>query len=119
MSTDAGSPLLKPCPRKPNCVSSLASGRQYIEPLPGDEASWERLPGILEAMAGVRIVDQTDTRIHAEARTRFLRFVDDLEFARDPDQGVVQVRSASRLGYSDFGVNRRRVESVRTELKKA
>ena len=67
MSTDAGSPQLKPCPRNPNCVSSQGKGRQYIEPLPGDEATWERLPGVLEAMAGVRIVDQTADSIRAEA----------------------------------------------------
>lgn len=116
MSTDAGSPKLKPCPRKPNCVSSQGKGRQYIDPLPGDEATWERLPGVLEAMTGVRIVDQTADTIRAEARTKVLRFVDDLDFVRDPEQGLIQVRSASRLGYSDFGVNRGRLEAVRSEL---
>lgn len=116
MSTDAGSPQLKPCPRKPNCVSSQGQGRQYIEPLPGDEATWGRLPGVLEAVAGVRVVEQTAQAMRAEARTRVLRFVDDLEFVRDPEQGVIHMRSASRLGYSDFGVNRRRLEAVRREL---
>ncbi|MYL26195.1 MULTISPECIES: DUF1499 domain-containing protein [Halomonadaceae] len=118
MSTDAGSPQLRPCPRKPNCVSSQGRGKQYIEPLPGDEGTWERLPGVLEALGGVRLVEQTAETIRAEARTRVLRFVDDLDFVRDPEQGVIQVRSASRLGYSDFGVNRRRLETVRSELKK-
>ena len=116
MSTDAGSPKLKPCPCKPNCVSSQGKGRQYIEPFPGDEATWDRLPGVLEAMTGVRIVEQTADRIRAEARTRVLRFADDLDFVRDPEQGVTEVRSASRLGYSDLGVNRRRLEAVRSEL---
>lgn len=116
MSTDAGSAQLKPCPRKPNCVSSQGKGRQYIEPLPGDEATWERLPGVLEAMTGVRIVEQTADTIRAEARTKVLGFVDDLDFVRDPEQGLIQVRSASRLGYSDLGVNRRRLEAVRSEL---
>lgn len=116
MSTDAGNLQLKPCPRKPNCVSSQGTGRQYIEPLPGDEATWEQLPGILGAMAGVRIVEKTEGVIRAEASTRVLRFVDDLDFVRDPERGVIQVRSASRLGYSDFGVNRRRLETLRSEL---
>ncbi|XOZ32255.1 DUF1499 domain-containing protein [Halomonadaceae bacterium KBTZ08] len=118
MSTDEGGPQLKSCPRKPNCVSSQGSGRQYIAPFPGGEETWERLPRVLEAMPGVRIVEQTADAIRAEARTRVLRFVDDLDFVRDREQGAIEVRSASRLGYSDFGVNRRRLEAVRAALRK-
>lgn len=118
MSTDGEGPQLRPCPRTPNCVSSEGRGKQYIEPLPGDASSWERLPGILEAMPGVTIVEQTPQTLRAEARTRVLRFVDDLDFVHDPEQGLIQARSASRLGYSDFSANRRRLETVRGELMK-
>lgn len=118
MSTDGRGPQLKPCPRKPNCVSSQGGGSQYIAPFPGDDETWERLPRVLEAMPGVRVVAQTADGIRAEARTKVLRFVDDLDFVRDREQGLIEVRSASRLGYSDFGVNRRRLEAVRTALTK-
>ena len=118
MSTDAGSPQLRPCPRTPNCVSSQGHGKQYIEPFPDDESSWERLPGILEAMPGVAIVEQTPQTLRAEARTKVLRFVDDLDFVHDREKGLIQMRSASRLGYSDFGANRRRLEAVRGKLMK-
>jgi uncharacterized protein (DUF1499 family) len=59
------------------------------------------------------VVAATPTYLHAEARSLIFRFVDDVEFLIDPGQRRIQVRSASRIGYSDFGVNRRRVERIR------
>jgi len=58
------------------------------------------------------VVEDTGSYLHAEARSRVFRFVDDVEFVLDPGARVIQVRSASRVGYSDFGVNRRRVERL-------
>jgi uncharacterized protein (DUF1499 family) len=65
-----------------------------------------------------RIVSRTDASLHAECRSRIFRFVDDLELCLRAAEGIIAVRSASRLGYSDLGVNRSRVEALRAELKK-
>lgn len=107
--------ILEPCPDRPNCVSSQATEeRQWVEPFPhrGD-SDIEILGTLLETMTGSRIVTLTQTYIHAEFRSRIFRFVDDLELLLDEDQGVIQVRSESRLGHSDLGANRHRVEALR------
>lgn len=115
---------LKPPSSTPNSVSSQASlypdhpQRAYaaIEPFPlgpDPAASMQRLRDLVAAAPGARVVDARDGYLHAEFRTRLMGYVDDLEFAVDPGAGVIQVRSASRLGRKDFGVNRARVESLR------
>jgi uncharacterized protein (DUF1499 family) len=88
----------------------------YIEPLrvTGDPAStWQALIEHLEGQPRYTIVERRDTYLRAEARTRLLRFVDDVEFHLRADQGEIAMRSASRIGYSDLGANRRRLEAVR------
>ena len=117
MSEDNGADKLAPCPKKPNCVSSRAKGRQWIEPLANGETQWGRLPAVLGELPGIRVVAQEADYLRAEARTRVLRFVDDLEFQYSPEENVVHMRSASRLGYSDFGTNRKRLESIRARLE--
>ena len=107
---------LKPCPVRPNCVSSQASGASHVPALvfQGDSATvLQRLKTVLESMPRMRIVAQTPTYIRAEAASRIFGFVDDVEFLLDAQARLVHVRSASRLGYSDLGVNRRRIEAVR------
>jgi uncharacterized protein (DUF1499 family) len=115
---------LKPPSRTPNSVSSQADlypeheQREYarIEPLPmkGDAAaSIARLKTVLEGMAGLRIVSTGPDYLYAHCTTKLLKYVDDLEFWADASAGVVHVRSASRLGRKDFGVNRARVEAIR------
>jgi len=108
---------LTPCPASPNCVSSQASDAEHFtEPLrfSGDAAlAWNRLKSALGTESRLSIVEDTGSYLHAEARSLIFRFVDDVEFVLDPEAGVIQVRSASRTGYSDFGVNRRRVERIR------
>ncbi len=112
---------LKPCPQSPNCVCSQAeSARHRIEPLPtGDhpDETFAALKKLLSRMPGTRIRSESATYLHAEARTKWLRFVDDLECLLDVEQRCIHIRSASRLGYSDLGANRRRVESIRTQLE--
>jgi uncharacterized protein (DUF1499 family) len=68
---------------------------------------------LLLQQTGARLTHQTDGYVRAEATTRWLRFVDDVELWLDPATGLVHVRSASRLGRKDFGVNRARVEALR------
>lgn len=110
---------LAPCPGSPNCVSSLAPGsdrEHYIEPFSfsGDPAAaWQRLKTAVLAEKRVTIVEERNGYLHAEIRSLIFRFVDDVEFSLAADAGLINVRSASRTGYSDFGVNRKRVERIR------
>ena len=111
---------LAPCPERPNCVSSEArKPDQRVAPLPlgSDPAlGWERLRAAVAGLPRTRIVTGSADYLHAESRSALFGFVDDLELRRDPDAGVAHVRSASRLGYSDLGVNRRRVELLRAAV---
>ncbi len=115
--------LLAPCPERPNCVSSLAEDDVHrVEPLPlrgtPDEAL-TRLREIIQAMRGATVDEVGDGRLAARFRSRVLGFVDDLEMAVDEAAGVVHVRSASRVGRWDLGVNRRRVEAIRARYRPA
>ncbi len=111
-----------PCPDSPNCVSSQAEDPEhFIEPLRygGDvREARARLLAILRAMQRVSIVTEEPHYIHAECTSAWLRFVDDAEFLFDEPRKVIHVRSASRVGYYDFGVNRGRIEQIRTEWSK-
>ncbi|KRC11487.1 hypothetical protein D9M68_733830 [compost metagenome] len=116
---------LKPPSRTRNSVSSQAElvpdhpQRAYatIDPLPfkaaGAAASLKALETVLRDMPGVTIVAQRPDYLYAQAQTRWLKFVDDVEFWANPASGVVELRSASRLGREDFGVNRKRIEAIR------
>ncbi|HEV2430061.1 MAG TPA: DUF1499 domain-containing protein [Burkholderiales bacterium] len=107
---------LAPCRRTPNCVCSQAdpSDREhYIAPL---KASIEQVRKAVEALPRTRIVVARANYLYAEFRSRLLGFVDDVEFFFDG--AAVQVRSASRLGRRDFGVNRARIEELRRRVTK-
>ena len=111
---------LPPCVAAPNCVSSDASGERHsVAPLrlalPAPEA-WRAVRRVVAALPRTRIVSESDSVLRAECTSAVFRFVDDLELRLRPDQGIVAVRSASRTGWSDFGVNRRRVEEIRAAL---
>ncbi|MFK7914796.1 MAG: DUF1499 domain-containing protein [Pseudomonadales bacterium] len=109
---------LESCPASPNCVCSTDTDRShYIEPLQlsGDaEQAWQALLELLQEDGSITVVHSNSEYIRAEAKTRLLRFTDDLEFLLNRELGVIDVRSASRLGYSDLGKNRRRLEGIRT-----
>jgi uncharacterized protein (DUF1499 family) len=113
--------------KTPNSVSSQADlwvqhpMQEYarIAPLPakGDgPATMAQIRRVVEAMPGARVVQARDDYLYVQFTTRWMKFVDDAEFWFDPARGVVQVRSASRLGQKDFGVNRARIESIRQAL---
>lgn len=72
-----------------------------------------RLDSLLRSLYGVTVISRTDQYLYAVARSRWLGFVDDVEFLVSDDERVIHVRSASRLGRKDFGVNRQRVEAIR------
>ena len=108
---------LPPCPSSPNCVSSQATDEKHaIAALAysGEVAqAWQALIRTLESFPRSKIVAQSEGYLHVEFTSRVFRFVDDVEFIPDPGKKLIHVRSASRTGYGDFGVNRRRVESIR------
>lgn len=112
--------LLAACPDRPNCVSSqLSDNTHAVAPFgyTGDaEAAMARVASIIEAQEGARIVTRRANYLHAEYQSKLMGFVDDLELLADPAAHVIHVRSASRLGYSDLGVNRARVEALRAAL---
>ena len=108
---------LAPCPASPNCVSSLADDEMHrIAPLPFSgtaAAAIDRLAGTVRSLPRASVITATENYLHAEFRSAVFRFVDDVEFLVDESAGVIHVRSAARVGTSDLGVNRRRVETIR------
>jgi uncharacterized protein (DUF1499 family) len=108
---------LAPCPATLNCASSQAADRWHrVEPLRYEGSAGEalaRLRGVLGRWPRTRVRAATETYVHAECRSRVFRFVDDVEFLLDAGAGVLHVRSASRVGVWDLGVNRRRVAGLR------
>ena len=106
---------LAPCPGTPNCVSSQSDNASFkIDPLPA--VAIADLKTIIEGMERTNIVEATDNYLYAEFTTKLMGYVDDVEFYLDSTANVVHVRSASRLGKSDLGVNRKRVEEIRQKL---
>ncbi len=107
---------LSPCSDRPNCVSSEAPpGSNHVAPLRFSKsapAAWQNLQNILIDMGG-QIEKVDDHFLHVTFRSRIFRFVDDLTCRLDRDNKLIQLRSASRVGYFDFGVNRKRVERLR------
>ena len=108
---------LAPCRGTPNCVSSLATDAGHaIAPIAieGDAGrAWRRLVDAVGESRGARIVANDGHYLRAEFTSAILGFVDDAEFLLDARAQVIHVRSASRLGRSDFGVNRKRIEHLR------
>lgn len=113
--------VLAACPASPNCVSSQAADQRHrIEPLRfnGDpEAAFARLKLALAGRGDVTIIEDLPGYLRVELRT--LLFVDDGEFLLDREKHVIQVRSAARLGYSDLGKNRSRMEEIRAQFMAA
>lgn len=106
---------LAPCPGTPNCVSSQSDQSQsQVEPLPA--VSMSQLRSVIEGMERTKVIEQNETYLYAEFTSKLMGFVDDVEFFLDSEQNAIQVRSASRLGQSDLGVNRQRVEMIRAQL---
>ena len=113
---------LSVCPASPNCVSSDAADDAHgVVPFhivisPGD--AWRALRTGIGELPRAKIVSSTDDYLHVECSSAVFGFVDDLELHLRPSENLIAVRSAARLGYSDFGVNRKRVEQLRSLLIK-
>jgi uncharacterized protein (DUF1499 family) len=110
-----------PCPDSPNCVSTAASDEEHaIEPYSFSGSATDakaRMVSIVNDMPRSKIVGETENTLHVEFRSRVFRFVDDVEFFFDEADSLIQFRSASRTGYSDMGVNRKRMEEIRTNFE--
>ncbi|MGZ5012145.1 MAG: DUF1499 domain-containing protein, partial [Methylobacter sp.] len=114
---------LSPCPSSPNCVSSQAKDADhFIAPFKilGDvEEAWAALKKALAGQSRTVITNETGDTLHAEATSLVFRFVDDIDAILDADARMIHIRSASRAGYGDFGVNRKRMETLRSQLQHA
>ena len=114
-------PSLEPCPSSPNCVVSQNGDEEHtIEPISyqSDRATAkETLLKVLSVIPRTEVTEQTDDYIHAESTSRIFKFVDDVEFYFPENEDVIHLRSASRVGESDLGVNRRRMEQIRLAMK--
>ena len=116
---------LTPCPETPNCVSSQAgTEKHYIKPINyagTQQEAHDRLLQILESEKRTKILTVQENYIQVEFTSALFRFVDDVEFyfpEEQDDETVIHVRSASRVGYSDLGANRKRIERIRSEFSK-
>ena len=110
---------IQPCPKSPNCVCSDAVDDHAIaafELATDPQQTWQKLHDYLKQQSAYTLIEIQDDYLRAEARTRLLRFVDDVEFELREEAGIIAVRSASRVGYSDLGANRRRIEKIRQAI---
>lgn len=113
---------LKPCPASPNCVSSQeTSSKHSIEPIIykiSQKDAYNKLKKIIHSLDRTTIVQEKPDYLYVEFKSRIFGFVDDVEFYF-PGNGKIEVRSASRKGYSDLGVNRKRIENIKTCFDKS
>lgn len=108
---------LTPCPNTPNCVNSQSQDVHKIEPFTynSSEKAINDLKTIIQSFK-TKIITETKNYLYVEFTIPIVGFVDDVEFYLDKGAKVIHVRSASRLGESDLGVNRKRIETIRAKL---
>ena len=114
---------LVPCPKTPNCVSSqITDEKHFIEPIyfiGSRQETQVQLVQILKTLQRTNIIDMQNNYIRVEFTSKILKFIDDVEFyfpATKTETTTIYFRSASRLGYSDLGVNRKRIEKIRQKF---
>lgn len=124
VTTTSQAQTLPTCPDSPNCVSSQANQSDtthYIAPFKITDPAkvWQALEQALLQQGRTVITDKTEEVIKAEVTSLLFRFVDDVDVILDASNQIINIRSASRTGYSDFGVNRKRIEALRLALQQA
>ena len=111
---------LASCPSTPNCINSQATDPEHqIQPLavsPSAALSLSKIKAAIAQIPDTAVISETENYLYAEFTSSLMGFVDDVEFYIDEPAGVVQVRSASRLGESDLGANRQRISKIRSML---
>lgn len=113
---------LPACADKPNCVNSEGDAAHFIEPfsIAGDAtAAWQAARAAVANTAATKIVFEQADYLHAEVTSPWGVYTDDLALRLDAQAGLIHVRSSSRLGHYDFGVNRERAEALREALRQA
>jgi uncharacterized protein (DUF1499 family) len=117
-SVGANNGALADCPETPNCVCSDCEGRARMSPLKFEGEPAQAMAQLKEALAklGIRVAEEKENYLHAVATTPLMRFKDDLEFVIAPNEKLIHFRSASRLGKSDLGKNRARMNQIITVL---
>ena len=105
---------LTPCPESPNCVSSFETDEEHS--IAAIAANLDQIERVLLGLDEAKIVEAGDNYLYAEFTSRLMGYVDDVEFLYDRVAAVTHVRSASRLGYGDMGVNRKRIEAIRSAI---
>ncbi len=112
---------LSSCPASDNCVVSQdGDSKHAIDPIAyhiDRDAARKTLLKTLTVVPRTEVIEQTDNYIHALSKSRIFKFIDDVEFYFPPNESVIHVRSAARVGESDLGVNRRRLEQIRLALR--
>ena len=106
-----------PCPDKPNCVQSESQKEEHRFPTfrTTSDSSWVQLVKVIQEQPRTDVISEKNQNyLHAEATSALWRFVDDIEVILDKEQ--LYFKSASRLGYSDMGVNRERLETLTKQL---
>ena len=113
---------LKSCPDSPNCVSSQNADQSHrISPIgfQGDpQQALATIKKVILALPRTQLLEEKEAFLHVVFTSRFFSFLDDLEVLVDATEHVIHIRSASRTGYSDFGVNRSRVEKIRAGFER-
>ena len=108
------------CPSTLNCVSSQSLDTEHsVEPFTyssGPEKAFTDIETVIHSLDRTKIITETGNYLYAEFTSAIMGFIDDVEFYLDKDAKIIHVRSASRLGESDLGVNRKRIETIRTKL---
>ncbi len=109
----------KPCPKTPNCVSTMAPNddiKHHISPISynsSQDEAVEKVIQIINSLKGTKIIVKDINYLHVIFRTKLFRFKDDVEFYFDDSSKIIHFKSASRVGSSDLGTNRKRMEKIR------
>lgn len=109
------------CPSSPNCVSSVAKKEsQFVAPIPykiSKSRAKEHLLEMIRLNPHAKLIKNKDDYLHATFTTKFFQFIDDVEFIFDDAQKQIHFRSKSRIGYYDFGANRKRMLAIKKILE--
>ncbi|WP_427157392.1 DUF1499 domain-containing protein [Aliinostoc sp. HNIBRCY26] len=112
---------LSACPMTDNCVVSQdGDAKHAIDPIAyhvDRDTARKTLLKVLTVVPRTEILEDKENYIYAISKSRIFKFVDDVEFYFPPNESVIHMRSASRVGESDLGVNRRRLEQIRLALR--
>lgn len=107
---------LAPCPTSPNCVCSYNQDAHHIAPLEFSSSfqnARHQMKQLVTGLKGFILIHEEEDYLRFEFMSAIFKFVDDVEFYFDGQSQLIHVRSASRVGYYDFGANRKRIENIR------